>query len=377
MGAVKTAVIIGGGLGGLTAATALQRVGISSRIIEVGKPSDRLGTGIVLMGNCLRALDQVGLAVPCLESGFGFDTVINRDSAGKLLSEDRAPRTFKPDRPGAAGIMRTTLGSILEDSAIRSGARIDFNTTTKRIEQNDSEVVVELSTGEVIRTDLLVAADGAYSKTRQEVFGPQFKPTYCGQGCWRYTARRPDNLTGFTLYRSSNGTVIGAFPLSKTECYFFCLRSEVTVVRKPEDRLGELFKEILVDFTAPELVEAGNLIDAQSHITYRPFDVLLMPTPWYQGRVVLVGDSAHSFTPQLTSGGGMAVEDAIVLAEELERATDVHDALGAYSARREPRVKPIWETSHAISRNELDPNVDKQESMKLLMSGYRMLAEAF
>lgn len=377
MGAVKTAVIIGGGLGGLTVATALQRAGIASRIIEVGKPSDRLGTGIVLMGNCLRALDQVGLADPCIENGFGFDTVTNRDAAGNLLSEDRAPRTFKPDRPGAAGIMRTTLGSILEDSAIRSGAKIDFGTTAKRIEQTDSEVVVELSTGEVIRTDLLVAADGAYSKTRHEVFGPDFKPAYCGQGVWRYTARRPDNLRGFTLYRSASNTVIGAFPLSPTECYFFCLRNEPTVIRKPDDRLGQMFKELLVDFSAPELVEAGAQIDATSHITYRPFDVLLMPPPWHKGRVVLLGDSAHSFTPQLTSGGGMAIEDAIVLADELSKASDVRDALAAYGARRQPRVKPIWETSHAISRNEQDPAADRGESMKLLMSGYRMLADAF
>ncbi|WP_321576390.1 FAD-dependent monooxygenase [Bradyrhizobium barranii] len=89
--------------------------------------------------------------------------------------------------------------------------------------------------------------------------------------------------------------------------------------------------KLLAPFTAPELVAAAKVIGEDKHISYRPFhlhsyrpfDVLMMPAPWHRGRVVLLGDAAHSLTPQMTSGGGMAIEDALVLAQELDRNDDL------------------------------------------------------
>jgi 2-polyprenyl-6-methoxyphenol hydroxylase-like FAD-dependent oxidoreductase len=378
MAAIRHALIIGGGIAGLTMAHALRRVEIAARVIEAGKKSDRLGTGISLLGNALRALDSVGLADACIEAGYGFDVVVTRDSAGNILAEEWPPRTFRPDRAGAFGIMRPVLGNILEKAATDAGATIDYSTTAVRIEPDDHGVAVGLSTGEIVRTDLLVAADGTYSKTRRLIFGEEFKALYCGQGVWRYTTPRPENLYGMTFYRAVNGAVIGAIPLSRTHCYYFILETETEPVHKPEDQLPAMMKARMAPFTAAELVAAAELIDERSPISYRPFDIILMPQPWYKGRVVLVGDAAHSLTPQLTSGGGMAIEDVVVLAEELVKADDVREALQAYSARRAPRVKPIYETSLAICLNEQNPSGgNRPSSMDLLMKGYQMLAAPF
>ncbi|MGX1070659.1 2-polyprenyl-6-methoxyphenol hydroxylase-like FAD-dependent oxidoreductase [Bradyrhizobium elkanii] len=82
MGAVKKVFIVGGGIGGLTVAHALQRIGVSTRVIEMGDKRDRIGTGITLLGNALRALAELGLVDACLEGGLGWDTVSVRDGAG-------------------------------------------------------------------------------------------------------------------------------------------------------------------------------------------------------------------------------------------------------------------------------------------------------
>jgi 2-polyprenyl-6-methoxyphenol hydroxylase-like FAD-dependent oxidoreductase len=374
MGAVKNVLVVGGGIGGLTVAHALQEKGISTRVIEIGDRGDRLGTGITLLGNALRALAELGLVDACLEGGQGWDIVSMRDAAGNVISEQASPRVWNPDRPGALGIMRPRLGQILEDHAIASGATIDFSTTVTRLEQDEQGVTVHLSNGETDHADLLIAADGVYSKTRETVFGDEFKPHYAGQGVWRYTVPRAESINGFVLYRHPSGKAVGALPISKELCYLFFLQSTDEKLHVPKDQVCGYLRSLLKPFTAPELVAAAEMVDETRHISYRPFDVLLMPSPWHCGRVVLLGDSAHSLTPQLTSGGGMAIEDALVLAHELDRATGLEAALDAYSARREARVKRVYDIGYAICEEERRPSRGPEYSMGLLREGHQFLA---
>src|SRR6478672_12933935 len=98
---VKRVIVIGGGIGGLTVAHGLARSGADVQVVEWGDPGDRLGTGITLLGNALRALDTLGLAEEVIASGFGWDVVFSRDAAGNLVDERPAPRTFRPDAPAA------------------------------------------------------------------------------------------------------------------------------------------------------------------------------------------------------------------------------------------------------------------------------------
>jgi 2-polyprenyl-6-methoxyphenol hydroxylase-like FAD-dependent oxidoreductase len=370
-------IIVGGGIGGLTLAHGLARSGADVRVVEAARREDRLGTGITLLENALRALDRVGLTDPILASGFGWSVVSTRDAAGNVLHEQTLPKTYKPGAPAAAGIMRTRLGELLEEHAIASGAAIDFETTIERFTQRDGGVEVALSSGERDHCDVLVAADGAYSKTRTLLFGERCRPIYSGQGVWRYTVPRPAGIAGFTLFRSREGRIVGALPLSATECYLFYLEHTPEHVRFPDDRLGELLKERLAPFSAPEIREAVDGMEPSRHISFRPIDHILMPEPWHKGRVVLLGDAAHALTPQLTSGGGMAIEDAVVLSEELTSRVDVDEALRAYSARRMERVRPVYEHSLAICRLEQDPSASSEEAVRILMAGHGFLAKPF
>ena len=118
-------------------------------------------------------------------------------------------------------------------------------------------------------------------------------------------------------------------------------------------------------------------MDASRHISFRPIDHVLLPAPWHQGRVVLLGDAAHALTPQLTSGGGMAIEDAVVLCEELHAHEDVEAALDAYGTRRAERVRPIYEHSLAICKAEQDPAIPDEQTVGIMMNGYALLAQPF
>jgi 2-polyprenyl-6-methoxyphenol hydroxylase-like FAD-dependent oxidoreductase len=88
-------------------------------------------------------------------------------------------------------------------------------------------------------------------------------------------------------------------------------------------------------------------------IVYRPLEVLLMPGAWHQGRVLLLGDAAHATTPHLASGAGLAVEDALVLGEELAAADSVPAALVAHTARRSARCRSVVEGSVAVGNAQL------------------------
>jgi 2-polyprenyl-6-methoxyphenol hydroxylase-like FAD-dependent oxidoreductase len=373
---VERVVIIGGGIGGLTVAHGLARRGIDVQIIEAGQRGDRLGTGITLLGNALRALDTLGLADEITANGFGWDAVFSRDAAGNLLDERPAPRTYRPDKPAALGIMRTMLAEILERNAVESGAMIRFGTTAEMIEQDDDQVTVQLSSGETLHADMLIAADGVYSKTRTAIFGPEFVPTYTGQSGWRYTVPRPENIAGFTLYRGPDGQVIGGLPLGRDKAYLFMLEQSEEHVRMPEDRLGELLRERFEPYTAPELRQAADEIDGDRHISFRPFDIQLMPRPWYRGRIVLLGDAAHSLTPHMTSGGGMAIEDAAVLCDEVGRWDSVAAVLEAYDDRRFARVEPIYTNSLRICELEKMPD-GGEEAVRLLIETHGLLAQPF
>ncbi len=112
----------------------------------------------------------------------------------------------------------------------------------------------------------------------------------------------------------------GVNPVSKTEMYLF-----VTEPRPINDQVDpatfvELLRDLLADFPAPVLRAIRAQIDENSQIIYRPLESLLMPQPWFQGRVVLIGDAVHATTPHLASGACIGIEDAIVLAEEIGRS---------------------------------------------------------
>lgn len=364
----KRVLVVGCGIGGATLAYTLRRAGLEAHCVDIKPCTPTTGSGINLMHNTLRALRTIGLAEQCLDSGFPFQAFKQHDAAGQLLMTSPAP--------SCCGIRRPELARILESAAESAGGVLERNLTVSDLADRGDRVEVTLSDGRQQTYDLVVAADGAYSKLRERVFGPEHRAWFAGQSGWRFNAPRPSDVDAFCLYRSADGRrAIGAFPTSKETCYFFFLENSTEHLHLPNDQLQVLLKERLAPFSAPAIRNSLAHLTDPSQVIFRPFDITLVPAPWHKGRVVLLGDAAHSPTPQMTSGGGMAIEDAVVLTECLAEAASVPEALEAYSARRFDRVKTVWEASLQLCKYEQEPVPNPQRSAALLLQTYQYLGQ--
>ena len=364
----KRVLVVGCGIGGATLAYTLRRAGLEAHCIDIKSSTPTTGSGINLMHNTLRVLGAIGLAEQCLDSGFPFQAFKQHDAAGHLLMTNPAP--------SCCGIRRPELARILETAAESTGAVLERNLTVSDLVDRGDLVEVTLSDGRQQSYDLVVAADGAYSKLRERVFGLQHGAWFAGQSVWRFNAPRPSDVDAFCLYRSADGRrTIGAFPTSKESCYFFSLENSAEPLHLPNEQLKALLVERLAAFSAPSIQNSLAHVTDPTQVIFRPFHVTLVPAPWHRGRVVLVGDAAHSPTPQMTSGGGMAIEDAAVLTECLTQTASVPEALQAYSSRRFDRVKTVWEASLQLCKYEQESVPNPQRSAALLLQTYQYLGQ--
>jgi len=152
-------------------------------------------------------------------------------------------------------------------------------------------------------------------------------------------------------------TKAGFCPLSPDLMYILLTEapSSNTPPKFSKHQLAEAFRERLVEFGGPIAEIRDRYITDSSEVVYRPFETLLLPSPWYRGRVVLIGDAAHAMTAHIGQGAAMGIEDAVVLAEELATHAPLVEALAHYTDSRYQRNKSmveipsqlcIWERDH-------------------------------
>jgi 2-polyprenyl-6-methoxyphenol hydroxylase-like FAD-dependent oxidoreductase len=120
----------------------------------------------------------------------------------------------------------------------------------------------------------------------------------------------------------------------------------------PEERFAELLAAQLLGFGG-ELGAIRDGLGPSARINYRPLEKLLLPQPWHRGRAILIGDAAHATTPHLASGAGLAVEDALVLADALASGSPLEDALSGFTARRYGRCRMVVENSVQLGELEM------------------------
>jgi 2-polyprenyl-6-methoxyphenol hydroxylase-like FAD-dependent oxidoreductase len=174
---------------------------------------------------------------------------------------------------------------------------------------------------------------------------------------WRYNLPRPADLDAMHVYNGPTGA--GLVPISRETMYLYATTPEPGNPRHPLDGLAALMRERLSG-CAPAIRELAERITDDDGVVYRPLETLLVEGPWHKGRVVLLGDAVHATTPHLGQGGGLAIEDGLVLAEELGRHDAIERALSAYRERRFERCASIVRSSLAICRGQLGegPPVD-------------------
>lgn len=356
--AIRKVLIVGGGIGGLSAAIALRRAGLEVDLVEVHAQWTVYHVGIVVQGNALRAMAALGIAERCIAAGFPYDGVEFRDLDGRVLVDIPGIQVAGPDLPTDLGMARPALHEVLIESARELGARLRLGLTFDELRQHPQHVSVSFTDGTSGEYDLVIGADGVFSKVRSTVFGAHLEPKFTGQGVWRYNVPRLPEMTRAAMYLGLEGGKCGYIPLTPDSAYVLLVQSEPGNPRHPAERLAEIFRERLAPVRDPVMVRLRECITDSSLVVYRPLKSIFVPAPWYRGRVVLLGDAAHAVTPHLGQGAAQAMEDAVVLGELLPRDEPVEQLLGAYMKRRFERCRLIYEASLQLGEWEQHPTPD-------------------
>jgi 2-polyprenyl-6-methoxyphenol hydroxylase-like FAD-dependent oxidoreductase len=371
---IGTALVIGGGVGGMSAAVALARRGVEVELADADPQWRAYGAGISVTGLSLRAFDDLGILDEVREKGFVGAGIRLRTVAGDLIMESPAPPADAPPIARSGGIMRPVLHEIMANRVRSGGVRVTLGAEIHQLDQDEWGVSVTFPDSCQQRYDLVVAADGIFSRTRAALFPDAPRPRFTGQGCWRIVADRPPEVDRAEMFLG--GPVkLGFNPVSRDKMYAFILEHVPDNPWFAPDEQLDHVAGLLAPFGG-YVAQVREKLGAGSLVNYRPLEWVLLPAPWHKGRVVLIGDAVHATTPHMASGAGMAVEDGLVLAEELAASDDVEQALTAFTARRFERARMVVENSVRIGEiemaggNQMDANAMLGDTMHKLQQPY-------
>jgi len=375
MACISKALIVGGGIAGLSAAVALARVGVECDVVELSEAP--LGASLAFSGRAAEALVELGVYEDVHDTGtpFGPDSTATslRDAAGRLIN----PGPRRPTWSGAVdavAVYRPVFVDVMTEAAKRLGVNVRQGVTAQTIEDGEDAISVAFTDGQTRRYDLLVGADGISSRTRATLFPNAPNPAYAGQLSIRWMAPGPA-IEDEGWYLGPIGR-LGFYYLPQGLVYVPAVINMPEWKRLSHGELFSLFTRLIESYTAPAIVELRSRLTPDTLLIGTSFQWILLPTPWYRGRVLLIGDAAHATTAHMGMGGGMALEDAAVLGQCVAGAATLPDALDAFMTRRFERVRSVVGTSVRLSRLEQE-KAPPSESQTLLTSAFRALAEPY
>jgi 2-polyprenyl-6-methoxyphenol hydroxylase-like FAD-dependent oxidoreductase len=344
MSDIRRVLVIGGGVGGLTAATSFAQRGVEVLLVERRPAFDVPGVGLGQPANALRIYDALGLLPDILASGFPYDRMYIFDPKRELIVEHKF--LLGDDRvPAFCALSRLRLHEILLAAAERAGANIRTGLTVNDIQDEKDRARVTFSDGRIDAFDLIVGFDGIRSTTRQYLFGTAFMPRPSGYGGWRVQVPRRDYVRGMEFLQGI-GSKTGAMPLADDLMYIFHIRPETADAVFGREDYASLLRDRLSQYGS-YVAEVAASLNANSDIVYSPIEPILVPWPWFRGRVVIGGDAAHTSPPHLTQGAAMAAEDGYVLAREmLDGDGPIEARLLRYSQARYARSAFVYSFSY-------------------------------
>ena len=246
---------------------------------------------------------------------------------------------------------------MLLERATGLGVQVAFDSPVTGIEQTADGVEVLVGGESAGRFDLLVGADGLNSKVR-DLIGIDVKPQPTGMGAWRSFVSRPAEVATSELYYGGPVYIAGYTPTGADTMYAF-------LVEKAQDRVGisdEEATQVMLDesraYQGPWDAIRADLEDG-AHAHYTWFTQHLVPAPWNRGRVVVIGDAAHSCPPTIAQGAAQALEDAFVLTELLVARDELGPSLwDEFHTRRLPRAEAVVRASVQLGQWQIDGDRD-------------------
>jgi 2-polyprenyl-6-methoxyphenol hydroxylase-like FAD-dependent oxidoreductase len=343
----RRAIIVGAGVGGLTAAIALRRVGIEAQVFERASELREAGAGISLWPNAVLPLRRLGVAD-------AIEAAAERATEGSLRSW-----TGEPLGPAVAEHFERVFGAPLIvvhraslQAALRAALPADavaLGREAVAVEQDGAGAAVRFSDGSLERGDLVLGADGIRSRVRAAVVGDG-EPRYSGYTAWRGVVSLDTSLANQVLLGESWGpaSLFGVARLGGSQAYWW---ASVRTGEKGGGTAAEEKEALLRRF--------GAWHPTVSALIQATVPGAIIRTPLYdrkpsarstEGRVALLGDAAHPMLPNLGQGACQAIEDAVALADALRADADTATALAHYGAIRGKRANAIVRRSRQMAR---------------------------
>ena len=335
--------IVGGGIGGLSAALALRQVGFAPEVFEQAPELLEVGAAIAVWPNALRLLQRLGVAEQVLLRAGVIEHVHWLNWDGTLIRHVRFPITDAP----AVALHRADLQSALLNALPASS--IHLGRVCESYQQIGDEIHARLADGATVTCDLLLGADGLHSRLRAQMLadGP---PRHRGYTVWRgVTTCAPPALspnTAIELYGRGQRFGIGPVGLGRNG-WWATANERADVVELPSERQRKLLT-LFAGWYEP----VCELIAATPAETILHTAALDRPPnkQWGTGRMTLLGDAVHPMTPNLGQGGCMAIEDAVILARCLDKYGANAQALRTYERHRHARTSLITNYSRRYGR---------------------------
>jgi 2-polyprenyl-6-methoxyphenol hydroxylase-like FAD-dependent oxidoreductase len=336
--------IAGGGLGGLTAAIALLRIGFQVEIFEKSHELREIGAGLGVWPNATRVLRKLGPLEEALCRSQVINSIQVRTWRGELISEVRIVGQF--DTPGIC-IHRADLLSILSEQV--PSECVHLGEKLESFKEHDTGVAAGFSSGTTAEGDVLVGADGIHSRVRALLWG-ETKPVYRGYQAWRGIAAfeiktRPPTIS---IEFWGHGKRFGMAPIGLDRVFWYATANALEGTLGGQSTWKQELLGAFQDWSSPipELIEGTEREAILKHeIVDRP-----PLRRWGKGRITLLGDAAHLTTPNLGQGACLAIEDAAVLARCLAKDEDTPKMLRQYESLRHARAAFIVRESRWIGQ---------------------------
>ena len=333
--------IVGAGMGGLTAGIALKKFGHQVTIYEQAAEILPVGAAISLWSNGVKCLNYLGLTDQIQALGGQMESLAYVDGLSQqTMTQFSLSPLYKEVGQRAYPVARADLQHLLMQQFGLDDIKLGMKMTA--IETHQDEVTIHFQDDSQIKADLLIGADGTHSLTRQFVLGYQAERRYAGYVNWNGLVEIDETIAPAMQWTTyiGEGKRVSLMPVAQNRFYFFFdvpLDAGLT-----NDRA--YYKQELKAHFKGWCEPVQKLIDRlDAHKTNRVEIHDIEPfMDFYKGRVVLLGDAAHSTTPDIGQGGCQAMEDAIYLARALQINTfGLEDALARYQNKRNDRTKEM------------------------------------
>ncbi len=353
-------VIIGAGIGGLTAGIALQQAGYRVEIYDRVSQLRPAGAGISMWSNGVKVMNRLGLGDRIAKIGGQMDLMQYRTLKDELLSDIDLHPLIEEVGQRPYPVSRTDLQQLLLQSF---SGKVTLNAKCVGVEQDQQSATAIFEDGTRVTGDLVIAADGSRSVIRNQIMGQAIEPRYAGYVNWNGIVAASEDLiqrNSWVIYVGEHKRV-SMMPISDDRFYFFF---DVPIPKGTALHPDGIRAELAGYFTGwcqpvQNLIQRINP-DQTNRIEIHDVEPLDRFT---EGRVVLLGDSAHTTTPDLGQGGCQAMEDAEVLTRYLVTTNlGVADALKRYEAERRERTSAIVLKARrrANQIHGIDPEITQQ-----------------